>query len=559
MNKNHIIKSFWVALVGVSLLLACKPEEELVEQTRLFMPVLKKDLSALNNTIIVNMAGAKAATGYTVEVSRDTFKTVDYKVKTDTNYVVLNDQLLSGESLFWNTLYQVRATALAADAVYNSKISDLGSVKTEKFPSILIAPTSADLLDVAARVKWNIATGVKVAKVKVFAKTDLKLITPLATYDVSEADQKVGITIVKKLLPETNYQLAIYDATGKVQGWDNYLTIKQAVDTKLPNVIDLSESNDATALNTALAMAVEGGIIVLKKGATYTMPTNAFTKSVLITSAYGFGEQKTIITTSGGGVIADGSTIDYIRFSNIEIKGADIGASYVFNPDRATITLLKELTFDNCILSNMRGVLRMRTKFFLTNYNIKNSIVYQIGTYGILTTDTDGTGMAAVDNIVLQNSTFSKINIFLTSRQLSKSILISDCTLNEVGSNTNASVLLFNWRGTTAATSNVTNGIKIANCVWGGAWDQAGTPTAVSIRAKSATTLTTTNFTIENTYSTSTLSFVVGSEISGFPSFVYAKTATDLWVSPNADLNFNFKDSGFAGRKDTGDPRWRVK
>ncbi|WP_109743736.1 DUF5123 domain-containing protein [Arcicella aurantiaca] len=559
MNKSHIIKSFWVAFAGVSLLLACKPEEELVQQTRLFMPVLKKDLSVLNNTIIVNMAGAKTATGYAIEVSRDTFKTVDYKINADTNYVVVNEKLLKGESLFWNTLYQVRATALAADAIYNSKVSDLGSVKTDKFPSILIVPTSADLLDVSARVKWNISTGIKVAKVKVFAKTDLKLANPLASYDVSDADQKTGITIVKKLLPETTYQLAIYDATGKVQGWDNYTTIKQAVDTKQSNVIDLSESDDPTALNTALSNAVDGGIIVLKKGATYTMPTTAFTKSVWITSAYGFGEQKTIITTSGGGVIADGSTIDYIRFSNVEIKGADIGASYVFNPDRASVTLLKELTFDNCILSNMRGVLRMRTKFFLTNFNIKNSIVYQIGNYGILTTDTDGTGMAAVDNIAIQNSTFSKINIFLTSRQSSKSVLISDCTLNEVGSNTNTSVLLFNWRGTTAATNNVTNGIKISNCVWGGAWDQAGTPTAVSIRAKSATSLATTNFTVENTYGLSTLTFVAGTEITGFPTTVYAKTATDLWVSPNADLNFNFKDLGFAGRKDTGDPRWRIK
>lgn len=552
MNKTHIKQGFAIVMMSLVAFFACKPEEEITAETRLFRPVLNKELSAKNNTIIVNMGNIKAATGYTVEVSRDTFKTTDYTFKVDTNYVIVDETLLKGESLYWNTTYQVRAIAHAAKVELDSKVSDLGSVKTEKFPSIMATPTAADVIDVAARIRWTTG-GVTVAKVKVFAKTDLKLATPLAQYNVSEADQKAGSTIVSKLNPLTTYQLAIYAADGTIKGWDNFTTISRAVDTSSPNVIDLSENDDPTALNTALLNVVEGGIIVLKKGATYTMPVNNFAKSVTITSAYGFGEQKTIITTSGGGNIATGVTLDYIRFSNIEFIGADIGGSYIFNPNIATLTTVKELSLDNCIASNMRGLLRIRGKFFATNFIIKNSIIHQIGTYGVLTTDTDGASNAAVDNIIFQKSTFSKINIFLTSRQNSNSVLIEDCTLSEVATNSGS---LFNWRGA-AGLRNVTNGIKISNCIWGHAWDQAGTA-VLAVRGKSAG-LDLTNITVLNTYTTGDFSYVAGTEISGLPSFTYTKKASELWVSPYTGLNFNFKDTSFPGRKDTGDPRWRVK
>ncbi len=568
MNYKHIIKSLGVVALGVATLFACKPEDEIVEQNRLFMPVLKSELSALNNTITVNIARAKSATGYVLEVSRDTFKTVDYKLKVDTNYVVLNASKLNNDPLLWNTYYQVRAKALAPDSAYNSKMSDLGVVKTEKFPSILTTPTSADLLDAMVRMKWATSTGIKITQVKAFAKADLKLATPLATYDIAAADQTVGLTIIKKLKPLTTYQLAIYDASGKLQGWENYTTIAQGVDTSQPNVIDLSESDDPNALATALPNVVEGGIIVLKKGGVYTLSTTVpFTKSVTITSAYGFGDQKTLINTTGGGLIGDGAKIDYIRFVNLEIKGADIGASYVFNPDKTVNTSLAELTFDNCILSNMRGLLRIRRLMFITNFNIKNSIVYSIGNYGILTADTDGAGNAAVDNITFTNSTFSKINVFLTSKQNSKTVTLESCTFNEVGAlSTTAAAHLFNWRGTTTALNNITGGVKIANCIFGQPWNDNASTANLAIRSKNAVSainpLGSTNFTITNTYGTADFLQTTANEIGGLPSNSYSKKATDLWTNPNGTYNganFTLKDATFAGKRDAGDPRWRVQ
>ena len=105
----------------------------------------------------------------------------------------------------------------------------------------------------------------------------------------------------------------------------------------------------------------------------------------------------------------------------------------------------------------------------------------------------------------------------------------------------------------------VTNeeGISISNTIWGHGWDEAGTQT-FAVRGI-AGGLETTNISILNTYATSAFAFVAGSEISTFPLTVYSKKAVDLWESPYTGLNFNFKDDSFVGRRDVGDPRWRVK
>lgn len=531
-------------------------KEEVFEQTRLFRPVLNRELSAQLNTVIINMARIKSATGYTIEISRDTFRTIDFTFKTDTNYIVVDEKVLgTGNSLLWNTLYQVQATAHAQDPVYDSRISFLGSVRTERFPSIMNIPKASDVVDISARVTWQVA-GAPVTKVRVFAGADVQLKTPLKEYDVPSAAQAQGEFIATGLSPATRYQIAIYSgASGEtVRGWEVFTTLTASIDLTAPNVINLTESEDPNAVINALASAVDGAVIVLKKGAVYNLPTasNALNKSITIRGSLGFVEQKAVLTTSSNWGIAAGANIDHIRFIDVEIRGSNIGGNYVFNPDNSVATNINELTFDNCIINNLRGIIRIRSKVFVTNYNILNSIVFRIGDYGVITADTDGDGNAAFDNLVIKNSTLSKFRAFVTTRTNSKSVLIEDCTLNEICL---PNIIAFRWRGTAGVRSNVLNGITIRNTVWGQAWDEAKTG-ALAIRGING--LEATSFTVTNTYATNNLTFVAGTEIPSFPSFVYNGTPLNLWTDPDG-LNFNFRDSGFAGKFSTGDPRWRAK
>ncbi|WP_026235850.1 DUF4957 domain-containing protein [Echinicola pacifica] len=543
--KNNIYQSLCILTLGLIALAGCKEDEEMFERTRLFRPVLIEDLFSEENTIIVNMGKLKEAMSYTLEVSRDSFATTEYLIDTDTNYVVLDEELL-GEPLFWNMLYQVRATAHADNEEYDSEISDLGNVRTQRFPTILNSPQSYDVIDIAAQVSWTKA-GAAVTSVKAFAADDLYLRTPLVEQEVTSSEQAAGEMVLANLDPETTYQVAIYSET-VLRGWVNYTTLMPDIDPTGPGVIDIRANTSPSAVADAIATAPAGSTILVERGMTYDLPSDPLTKAISIRAAYGFGEQKAKLSTTGNWDIADGSDIEFIRFIDLEIRGEDYGGDYVFNPNRDNVHV-GELSFENCEVGTFRGILRARGTTVIDNYIISNTLVDSLGGYGLFTVDSEATSM--VKNIKLVNSTFNKMQFGVTSRSSSESFLIESCTF---GNFINAGGGIFRYRGGDG-NDNVTNGIVIHNSIFGHGWDE-DLDDAYAIRGI-YDGLESTNFDIVNVYSTFDFSFSSG-EIPGFPVGNYKGAQADLWVNP--DINdFNFKDKGFAGRYDSGDPRWRAK
>lgn len=558
MKKNRFTIYAAVALMSsIALMYGCK-EDEVYPETRLFMPVLQEDLSAVDNTIIIDIAKIKKAVSYTLEISRDTFKTIDYTIESDTNYVVVNDELTNGDPLFWNMLYQVRVTAHAEDPQFDSKPSDLGSVRTKSFPTILKSPATYDIIDVAAKVQWETAgSGDPVTGIKVFAGSDLKLITPLLEVNVDETEQAAGLKLLEGLTPGTAYQVAIY-SDEELRGWVAYTTLPADVDPTAPGVVDIRADESPGAVVNAVAGAADGSIILVKRGVKYDMPTAAINKSITIRAAYGFEPKKAqLFNTNGNWNIAGGSTIDHIRFVDLELRGGNFGGTYVFNPATDNISV-SEISFENCIINTMRGIMRIRNNnVVIDNYKIINCLVDSIGGYGILTADTDPNGppstTAHVNNIVLQNSTFNHIQAGITSRNSSQTILIESCTFSNMITSESSNYII-NYRGS-AGNNEVVNGITIKNSIFGPGWNTAGTNTN-NIRGKNG--LPSTPMTVVNTYATNDWVFVATYEIAGFPSATYAGSQTQLWADPMKS-NFNIKDQGFAGRFSAGDPRWRVK
>lgn len=556
MKTNESIfdkKLLLLLLLCIACFMACSDDDQAqFEKTRLFRPVLNEDLYAEGNSIIVDMGSLKAAESYTFEVSRDTFSTLDYSFKTDTSFVTI-DQTLVGEELFWNTLYQIRVTAHASDPKYDSKASDLGNVRTQRFPTILNIPQSYDVTDVAARVSWT-PTGAAVTSMQVFAAEDLKLATPLFEAIAVEADQQtIGESFVYGLEPETDYQIAIYSGA-EIRGWVNYTTKVAGIDPNSPNVIDLSQDESPSAVANAVASAPEGAIILVKRGVTYDLPEDDLTKSITIRAAYGFGPQKAKLYTTGNWNIAENSTIDHINFVDLEIRGEDFSGDYVFNPNTDNV-YVRELNFENCEIGTFRGIIRIRGTVEIDNYIINNSVVDSIGGYGIITTDTDpGDPMTArVNNIVLSNSTFNKIDTGIQSRNNSQSLTIESCTFANFivpGGR------LFRYRGGDG-NNNIINGITIHNSIFGHSWDQSGSGEFGSIQGI-GDGLEATNISLLNNYSTQNFAFDQGKEIPGFTVGNYSSTQEDLWMNPEMN-NFNFKDTGFSGKYTAGDPRWRAK
>jgi len=420
-----------------------------------------------------------------------------------------------------------------------------------RFPSILNVPLSYHVTDRKAKVTWTVS-GAAVTGVKVFASSDLRLSNPLASFNVPTQDQTTGATIINGLTPSTQYQVAIYSGS-TLRGWVDYKTLVAGVDVNDPKVVDLSESEDPNAVTNAIATAPEGGIILLKKGFRYNMPTAALTKSVTFKGAYGFNTQKAaLVNTVGNMNIAPGANISQVVFDDVELDGANISSTYVFNPSTAgAATQIQELKFENCDIHHMRGVMRIRSDVFVRNIIFSNSIIHHIGNYSVLTADTDGAGKAAFDNVKFVNSTFYKINSLIQTRQNLQSLEIDGCTLNEFTSG-GAQVLRF--RGSTGF-NNVVNGITIKNSIFGHGWDETNTQNT-TITMKSG--LPSTTFTITNTWATSDLKMVAGTEIPGLPNQTYNGAANKLWADPY-NGTFSFLDPGFAGKYDAGAPLWRAK
>jgi hypothetical protein len=551
MEKNKLFTGFCLFMLLVMVAFVACQEEETWPRTRLFSPVLNVDLLSEENTIIVNMGKMKGAVSYTIEVSRDTFKTIDYTIQADTNYLIIN-KALAGEELLWYTLYQVRATAHADDPEFDSKVSDLGSVRTQKFPSNMKTPTSFDILDTQAKVNWT-TTGDPITTVKVFAGTDLRLVTPLLTITVSPSDQVAAMKIVSGMKPSTTYQIAIYSGN-TIRGWEVYKTRAGLV--LGTNVFNLAGIEKTTILADTLPDVPNGSIILLEGGRTYSTGGYKFDKSVKIMAGYSFVPALPKIDCAVNFNVLGGSNVDSIVFREIAFS-ADFAASYVFNPNEAAALTIGHIKFENCQIRKLRGIIRFRgpKPGNIAKYSIINCIVDSIGGYGLFTMDTNG-GIA-IGDILLKNSSFSKCDYFMQTYTQSSSLNIEDCTFSEVPS---TGAILFRWRGA-AGNADITNGLSMKNCIMGHAWDKAAsggyTFNADAGNGGSSPSLDATTISIVNCYSVSQFAFATGRELAGFPVGNYKNKAADLWVSPYSGLNFNFKDSSFAGKSDCGDPRWR--
>lgn len=554
-NKNNIfrLKALVALCFSIVFFNACEKdnENEVNEDVRLFRPVLNVDLFSEGNTIVVNMGKLKRAVGYTLEVSRDTFATIEYTIETDTSYVEINNATV-GEELFWDALYQVRATAHAESSEFDSKVSDLGGVRTQRFPSILKVPKSYDVIDVAARVSWE-PLGDAITGMKAFAPDDLRLTTPLfPEVSVTEEEFLAGEAIYEGLDPETGYQIAIYSGD-RLRGWVSYDTKIADIDPASAGVIDIREDESPDAVSNAVATAPEGAIILVKRGVTYNFPSDKLSKSVTIRAAYGFGEQKAKLFTTGSWDIEGGSTIDHIRFIDLEVRGEDFGGDYVFNTNTDDV-YVGEVLFENCKMGTFRGIFRIRGTVEVDNYKVMNTVVDSIGGYGLFTTDTNPSDppTARVNNILFSGSTFNKIDTGIQSRNNSQSIIIEDCTFANF---IKTGERLFRYRGGDG-NDNVTNGIVIRNSIFGHSWDQAedGSYGIQGI----AQGLEATNFSLVNNYTTANFSFSEGTEISGLPIGNYSGTQEELWVDVDNN-DFNFNDIGFSGKSNSGAPMWRVE
>ncbi|RKD17157.1 hypothetical protein BCY91_03175 [Pelobium manganitolerans] len=511
-------------LLSIILLSACK-KEEMADAPRIFRPTLAKDgLVSPSNYIEVNWLSSKDAVAYNVQLSIDSFKTIAATMDVDTNYALF-------ENLLYDQLYQVRVKGIAADTSKSSAYADLGEIKTPKFPTILNDPVLADVSDAAVKMSWR-TEGAAVTSIKVYQEDKTTLVKEVA---LTDNDRSKGYRLVSGLQAATKYYLELY-SDAKLRGYNFYTTKASYAGT----LVDLREiEGRPNVLIDTLPKVESGSTIILKKGETYNI-TSAYQIDKTLTFVGGsdpVNPEPAIIKLPSNFDFKSGATVDSVIFRDLTLTTDDGYASaYVLNISQSCN--VGTIKFDNCIASNFRGLMRIKTGgVTVDNFVINNSTVTRISGYGVANADNAG---AVINHHVYTNSTFAKIEKFVASKSAAQSILVENCTFNEAPSGGNYLIDMGSF--------NVAQGIKILNSIFGIGYDVGKGVSVKGYRAASGVTVD-----ISNSFALSDL--VTDTSFSGLT--VHSRPSTEVFTDP-AVFNFKIKDNGFAGRSNAGDPRWRL-
>jgi hypothetical protein len=299
-------------------------------------------------------------------------------------------------------------------------------------------------------------------------------------------------------------------------------------------------------LATMLQTAVTGTQFVLRKGTKYNTDNAVVIPNGVSFTIWGEpGGNKPILAFNGFTLPATAGTI---RFENLDITGyqdADptkTKRNYIFNQSTASIT--SEIIFENCILRNyVNTPMRIQGSAIITidKFTVNKCIVFDVGdngangTYAFINSNV-ATGK--INNISITNSTFYQIGLGLILHNLapSQTVIINDNTFyNVIGNGRyfidyNAQVISSSFMFQNNIVGKTLSPLASARGI------RAGTvPTVV------------------NSYKTSDAIFAA----NAIPNIIdYNKTSAELFMNP-ASGDFTIKESGFPGRTNSGDPRWR--
>ncbi|MBC7901936.1 MAG: fibronectin type III domain-containing protein [Gemmatimonadaceae bacterium] len=509
-------------LTTTVLVLGCKRSNDL-GQSRLFRPVLAGQLSADSNTIVAEWQRIGGAKSYMVQLSRDTFRTVDLSMQMDTNVLV-------AKQLLYNQLYQVQVRANAPDSAFNSKWSYLGAVRT--LSSILKNPAVDDITFNSVRVKWT-TKGAPVTSVKILKTLDSSVAVQSA---LSPADRTNELIVMGGLQPAVKYTIMLYSGLD-LRGYVDF-------NTKAPfsgTVIDLTGiTGRPSVLADTIPIVPSGSTILLKKGLTYNIASAInLNKTLIIISAPDLSvtQQAKIYFTSNFNFAA-GATIDSIEFNDVHMYSDNWASRYVFNTtNSATVGKLK---FMNSRVEMFRGIVRLQSgTTTVNNFICFNSTLDSLMNYGVLTA---GVATCKVDNFLLQNSTIYKAEKVIASSSVANSDTIESCTFNDAALGNGSYYIDYN-------ANLVANGITVTNCIFGTGRNSAGAFAVRDFRAGAGTPVSAVN----NLRTADHVSS--GGDLPGIST--YNRPSTQLWLDP-ANGNFQILDNTFPGRSTAGDPRWRL-
>jgi len=535
MKAKYFRYSFILSIVLITLLnFSCKKEDEdKTELPRLFGPSgINMQLS--KNILSLSWYKVDNALAYVVQISQDslTFENI-----------IISDTVTSNNysrELGGDALYSVRIKAITKDKESIFKIC--GTVKTS--PENIFIPEKSFLFDKGTIiVTWDKN---KNATHLLLKATDFET----RNIELNNDDITLGYKIISSL-PNNVYTVEIYNGVFK----------RGILIIKVDGDYFVSQGDNVASV---IGNAVDGSIIYIKPG-NYNVGGSALNISGNIIIRGLFADTLPVLymddaasTTANMINIANSGKISKIVLENIDFNGYTMNDNinghkigYLFNQSSACE--VDTIIFNNCKIHNLGNTpfrLKDAPQKTIGLLSFNNCIIYDIGyssTYALIN---NNIASGIINNIEIKNSTIYNFtgSIILHNSNNSKSVLLENCTFNEISTSGTGTTVRYIIDYST--NYDVENGIIVRNCIFG------KTPREYTggIRTKNGLN----SVTVINSYYTAdyndAVNALVDYSIKGIVTS-YEGNSTDLWVDPQNGI-FNFKDLNFKGKSSCGDPRW---
>lgn len=530
-------------LPAVLLLLVftgCKRDIKDVEDPdlpRLFTPVGVR-LTVSQTQVKIDWNPSLFSTGqklqYTVEVARDSsFQTIAFTKIVDTNTIVVTDVDIP---IRIKHVARIKANAFGNTPESKWIITAPFTMTGEQIFTVPVP--ESDIIDIAVILRWTTTPGI----------TKIVMTPPTGSpFDViiSAADNTAGFKLITGLLASTTYSAEIFAGT-RSKGLLSFTTKASITGA---NIIDLRGIlNRPSVLADTLPIIPSGSIIILKRGLTYNITSGtSLNKSMTILSGPDFIPDLASVFMGSNFNLTANAAIDSLVFKDVNMYSDDYNAKYIFNINQ--VGTIGKVKFENVRGHKFRGFFRMQTGGAgtkVTDLIIQNCVIDSLRDFSLVNTNNSNT----VANILVSKTTLYNARKVIDHRSPgSNSIKFEDCTFyNLPGGGAAGGVGGFYFID--LGTQNSATPIVVKNCIFGKTWNDQGLgDDARGIQAGAATTVSVTN-----SYQTS--DFISTNPLYQISGLIpYSGTSFVLYTDP-ANGDFKIKDLNFAGRGNSGDPRW---
>ena len=320
-NNMNIAKRILLPVVILLVLAGCDRTEDLGNPDRLFRPIFKEPVVSMT-WIKAEWDKYKGTNSYEVELSTDTFKNILRSNRTDSALITFNN-------LEFDTPYQIRVRGVG-DSILSSGDTirseyNILHTRTQDYPTQLITPASADVIDKSIRVKWTVTS-------LVYSHIDVMLDknTVYKTIPITEADNLAGEKIISGLQPSTSYIVKIYSEDG-YKGKKTFKTVdSQVFEGPVVDLRDFSDEEAFSKITQAFIDSLgtaypEGFNLVLSGGTRYKLPTINIPVSMNMVTGLSF-KGKAIVAVNGNFGIKAATNVGAVKIEKVFFtEGTDAG------------------------------------------------------------------------------------------------------------------------------------------------------------------------------------------------------------------------------------------